>query len=114
MKNKVIIIIVVMIIILFSIIIYLDISKTDAYIIKKGYKLFGEEYCTFYLSTENIFLFNDPEHPIMAGTAITWYKCKLCNKKYEHPNTAIPKICSNCRTITNRCRSCGKLQVDNN
>ena len=80
-------------------------SKDD--IISKGNKIFGTDYCP---KNNNDYLYEDIDHHALAGQAITTYKCKICNKKYEHPSTAIPKICSSCADITGRCKDCGKLK----
>ena len=103
---------------LLGVTIYLDINKSEYYIIKRGYKLFGDNSCPkssneIYYKNDVPFFYEDSEHPVTVGQAVTDYKCELCNKKYVHPNTGIPKICSTCSTITNRCMSCGKLQIDN-
>lgn len=99
MKKKIVISVIFAIIIILGTIFYftniLDINK-------KASILFGNDYCS-----------NDYRYEL-AGTALTNYRCKLCNKKNTHSTTATPKICSTCATATNRCRDCGKLKNENN
>ena len=108
MKKKNIIILIFLIIAILVISIFLVINnrilsrKND--IISKGNKIFGTDYC------DNNYLYGDYDHPTIAGEAFTPYICKICNKEYEHPNTATPKICSSCADITGRCMQCGKLK----
>jgi len=80
-------------------------NKDD--IISKGNRMFGDDYCP---KDNNDYLYEDYEHQRVAGEAITPYKCKICNKNYDYPNTNIPKICSSCANITGRCMQCGKLK----
>lgn len=107
MKKRIIIglIIVVIIALIVVLFFYINNEYSDDYIISKGYIIFGSDYCP-----QNDFFYGDAEHPMVAGAAFTPYKCQLCNKKYQYPNTAIPKICSSCATITGRCMQCGKLK----
>lgn len=76
-------------------------------IIIKGNILFGKGYCP---KDREDYSYEDYNHQMVAGQAFTQYRCKLCNKKYSHPTTATPKICSSCAEITGRCKDCGKLQ----
>mgnify|MGYP000058272472 FL=1 len=86
---------------------YINNTYSDDNIISKGYKIYGSDYCS---KDDDNPMHEDSEHRMLAGTAITPYKCQLCNKKYQNPNTAIPKICSSCANITGRCMQCGKLK----
>lgn len=104
MKKKVIIVITVFIVVALGIVVFYHLDRD---IIARGNKIFGKDYCQKNNKGD---LHEDREHPMNAGQAITPYKCKLCRKKYEHPNTATPKICPSCATMTQRCRSCGKLK----
>lgn len=105
MKKKIIVgVIITVIIILLSSIVLFSINKTDNDFSKKAYKLFGDDYC------QNTFNNIDDEHTEIAGMAFTSYNCEICNQKYEHPNTATPKICYTCANATNRCEYCGKLK----
>ena len=109
MKKKNIIILIFLIILIISIFLVINnrvLSREDD-IISKGNRIFGTDYCP---KKNNDDLYEDYNHPMMAGQAFTPYKCKICNKKYEHHNTAIPKICSSCADITGRCMQCGKLK----
>ena len=110
MKNKIVIGIIIVTIILLITIAFLSINvgvnKSDNYISEKGYKIFGSNYCSKH-STD--YFYEDNEHSMISGQAFTSYECNLCNKKYNHPNTGTPKICSKCATITNRCTDCGML-----
>lgn len=106
MKKKIVIFLILIIIMILGIVIFFSINSTDN-IDKKGEQLFGKSYCP---KKSNDYRYEDYEHPMIAGMALTDYKCKLCNKKYTHPNTATPKICSACATATNRCQYCGKLK----
>lgn len=110
MKKKIIIGLIVVAIVILSIIVFLNINNSDNDIISKGYKIFGSDYCP---RNHNDYFYEDNEHPMMAGQAITTYKCEICNKKYQHRNTATPKICSSCSAITGRCMDCGKLKNEN-
>ena len=103
MKKKVCIFITAIILILLCVIAFGVTRKTDNDINKKGTELFGNDYCNRKFE-------GDSEHSDIAGMAFTLYTCEICNKTYEHPNTATPKICSTCATITNRCQYCGKLE----
>lgn len=98
MKKKIIFLIVVIVIILLGISLYIIKNSTD--IKAKGNKLFGKEYCD-----ENVY-----EHFRSGGDAFTKYTCPLCDREYNNPDTAVPKICSSCATITGRCMDCGKLK----
>ena len=106
MKNKILIGVIIVTINLLITIVFLSINKSDNFISKKGYIIFGNDKCP-----RNSFYYTDDEHPDVAATVVTSYKCKLCNKKYDHPDAATPKICSTCATITNRCDYCGKLNT---
>jgi len=108
MKKKIIIGVIIVAIVALITIIFLMVKNSDNYIKQKADKIFGSNYCP-----KNDFFYSDNEHPAIAGQAITSYKCKLCNKKYEYKNTAIPKICPSCATITRRCMDCGKLENNN-
>ena len=109
MKKKIIIglifILVISLIVAIILLIRNKVVNDDNYIIKKGNKIFGTEYCP-----SDSFFYNDSDHHSIAGQAITPYKCKICNKEYNYPNTAIPKICPSCAEITGRCMACGKLK----
>ena len=109
MKKRIIIglIIIAIIALIVVLFFYINNAYSDEYIISKGYNIFGSDYCP---KDDDNLMYEDSEHPMFAGQAITPYKCQLCNKKYEHHNTAIPKICSSCATITGRCMQCGKLK----
>ena len=111
MKNKIIIGLIIIEIIAIILIVTFYINNvyvySDDFIISKGYKIFGSDYCTKDNDSQ---LHEDLEHSMWAGAAITPYKCQLCNKKYQHPNTAITKICYSCANITGRCMQCGKLK----
>ena len=100
MKKKISIFIIVMLLILLCAIAFFIKNKTDNNIKQKAYGLFGNDYCSNEKSEESG----------ITGMAMTPYKCKLCNKKYEHPNTTTPIICFTCATTTNRCQYCGKLE----
>ena len=106
-----------MLIILINGIIYFYITKTDTYIIKTGYKLFGSEYCNiedgYYSNILTRSFIEDSKHPVTGGCALTDYRCKLCKKKYTSSTTITPEICSACAIITNRCSDCGKLKNKN-
>ena len=108
--KKISVIFIIIAITLFTIIFYLDTNKSDDYIIKKGYKLFGEDICpiTNDMSVEEII--KDNEHFYSSSPAFCKYRCKLCNKQYTSDYTPGPIFCSKCRTITNRCSKCGKLK----
>lgn len=108
MKKKIIIGVIIVAIVALITIIFLMMKNSDNYIKQKADKIFGSNYCP-----RNSFRYSDNEHLAIAGQAMTPYKCKLCNKKYVHTNTAIPKICSSCATITGRCMVCGKLENNN-
>ncbi len=41
-----------------------------------------------------------------AGQAFTDWSCKLCGKLSSHPNTAVPKLCSECADAYDLCSSC--------
>ena len=109
MKKRIIIglIIIAIIALIVVLFFYINNAYSDEYIISKGYNIFGSDYCP---KDDDNLMYEDSEHPMFAGQAITPYKCQLCNKKYEHHNTAIPKICSSCATITGRCMQCGELK----
>ena len=70
---------------------------TDDTKIKKGYEIFGKDYCKGHS-------FFEP-----AGQAFTSWTCMICGSKGEHHNTATPTICYACSTATDRCSKCGKL-----
>jgi len=106
MKKKLIIFAILTIIIILGTVIFFNINKTDN-INKKGSILFGNDYCP---KKSDDYLYEDYNHPMYAGMALTDYRCKLCNQTHTHPNTATPKICSSCATATNRCMYCGKLE----
>lgn len=42
----------------------------------------------------------------LAGQAFTWYKCECCGAEAQHPNTRVPKLCSQCATTYKCCRRC--------
>lgn len=110
MKKKVIIGISIIAIVVFIIVIFFivnNITHSDNYIISKGYKIFGSDYCP---NDDENPGYEDSEHPMYAGATITPYRCQLCNEMYNNSNTAIPKICSSCADITGRCMLCGKLK----
>lgn len=113
MKKKIIIglIIIAIIVVIVVLFFYIKNIYSDKYIISKGYNIFGSDYCHCHQADDNP-MYGDSEYPKLkgGGSAITPYKCQLCNKKYKHPNTAIPKICSSCADITGRCMDCGKLK----
>lgn len=109
MKKKFIIFVIVTILIILGFVAFFSINKTDN-IDKKGEILFGKSYCS---KKSDDYHYEDYEHPMIGGMALTEYKCKLCNKKYTHSNTATPEICSACATATNRCQDCGKLKNEN-
>ncbi len=106
MNRKIIIGIIVVAIVILVALVFLNMNNSNNGIISKGYKLFGNEYCPM----NNDFRYADSEHPMIAGDAVKDYKCQLCKKKYTHPNTATPKICSSCAEITGRCMYCGKFE----
>lgn len=112
MKKKIIIgimiVLILLMLILLSTLVLSRVNKTDIDVNKEGNKIFGEEYCS-----KNCLNNNDGKYSGIAGMAFTTYECEICNKKYEHPNTATPKICSTCAIKTNRCEYCGKLKNEN-
>ena len=83
-----------------------------------GYMIFGNEQCTWYNArmkqdnkkTIDNLLYEDKDHPIMGGAAITNWKCKLCLRGGESTTTVTPKLCELCSKLTNRCSECGKLK----
>lgn len=68
--------------------------------IKKGYQVLGEDYCEGHSLSR------------IAGDALTPWTCKICGYSAVNPDTAAPKICSECAEITKRCMTCGKLKSD--
>ena len=98
MKKKLIIGVIIVVTVVLITSIFLIVRNSDNYIKQKADKIFGRNYCFDYNSV------------VIAGDAMTPYKCKLCNKEYVHTTTATPEICSSCATITGRCMTCGKLE----
>ena len=45
--------------------------------------------------------------PHIAGQGFTEYSCQHCDLYYTHPNTAVPRLCSDCAKRLNLCKSCG-------
>lgn len=48
---------------------------------------------------------------IVAGQALTEWRCKICKKVDIHSNTAIPELCDKCANATNRCEQCGGIKI---
>jgi hypothetical protein len=105
MRKKVIIGLIVVAIVILIMIVFFGINNSDNAIILRGNIIFGNDYCP-----KNEIFYEDSDHQMNALTVISPYTCKLCQKKYEYPQTPTPKICSSCATITGRCMDCGKLQ----
>lgn len=103
MKKKIVIFVILAVIIVCYIYITNNINK-------KASILFGDDYCP---KKSDDYSYEDYEHSMIAGMALTDYKCELCNRKYTHSNTATPKICPKCAATTNRCSDCGKLEHKN-
>lgn len=72
---------------------------TNEYRIKKGYEIFGDEYCSGHNRFES------------AGQALTPWTCKICGYHDVNSNTNVPTICVECANITSRCMECGKLEI---
>ena len=102
-KSKKIIIVIAIIIVVFVILI-----NTSFYKIQKANMIYGKEYCT--KNEKQSSLYEDKEHPLYGGDAITMYRCKICGTIKQNSTTSTPKICTECATITNRCQQCGKLK----
>ncbi len=47
---------------------------------------------------------------IIAGQALTEWRCIICKRADIHPNTAVPVLCKNCANATNRCEQCGGIK----
>lgn len=112
MKNaKIILIVFIAIIIIIGI--YFGIKllfHNDNSKIQKGYKIYGSDICSRVTNNkEKKLLYEDSEHPIFGGCAITAWECAICGKTGESSTTVTPKLCSECADITNRCSTCGKL-----
>ena len=109
MKNaKIILIVLITIIIIIAI--YLGIKLFDNSKIQKGYEIYGSEICSRVTNNkEKELMYQDSEHPLIGGTAITAWECAICGKADESPTTCTPALCSECAYITNRCSTCGKL-----
>lgn len=112
-KNKKIIIIIVSIFVL-----YLIYDFTPLIKVPLGYMILGNEQCTWYNArmkredkkTNDVLLYEDRDHPMYGGDAITNWKCKLCLRGGESSTTVTPKLCELCSKLTNRCSECGKLE----
>ncbi|MBR0491006.1 MAG: hypothetical protein IJJ82_03045 [Clostridia bacterium] len=112
-KKKKIIIIIILILGLYLIYDFTPIIKVPL-----GYMIFGNEQCTWYnarMKQNNKkeiddLLYEDRDHPMMGGCAITKWKCKLCLRGGESSTTVTPKLCDLCSKLTNRCSECGKLR----
>ena len=105
MKKKILVLIIVGLCIICSLIILLlnkknndtsTMSKEDRR--KIGYEIFGDDFCKGHDPLER------------AGLAITGWKCKICGKTDDYPNTATPILCSECASATGRCEKCGKFK----
>ena len=68
--------------------------------INKGFKIFGNDYCTGHI------------HTGIVGFGSTTWKCDICGYEKTYGNTDVPTICGDCARITNRCLECGKLTID--
>lgn len=97
-KNKKIILIIA-IIICIIILIWLNMDKLmpNELRIRRGYKIFGNDYCNGH-SKE------------YAVAALAPWRCEICGYKDVHSNGAYPRICSKCASVTGRCMKCGKLE----
>jgi hypothetical protein len=60
----------------------------------------GECHACFYLRGQ------------ICGQAFTSYKCRLCEQEFQHPNTAVPKLCGPCAEREGRCRRCCALILE--
>lgn len=91
--------------------------NTDEAKIKKGYRKFGDEKCSL-LSVGNgagsgvPILLGDEEHPNVGLTVVTKWRCNICGKLDTHGSSPAPKLCNLCSGITNRCETCGKLNIE--
>lgn len=68
-----------------------------AFCVIKGNVVFGRDYC-------------DTDHFLeFGGDAFTDWECAICGKNGTNPDTNVPKLCTKCYLLTNRCHECGKL-----
>jgi len=101
-KKKILLLLLLIISIVIIIITFFILRNNNDSRIKKGYEIFGNDYC------------NGHSPFVEAGQAFTGYTCKICGYEGDHPNTAVPTICSECAKITGRCSNCGKLLKNSN
>ena len=50
--------------------------------------------------------------PSIAGDAISYGNCQVCNKKMTFPNTNVDDLCASCSAKTKRCKYCGEQITD--
>lgn len=73
----------------------------DTEIIKKGYELFGDDYCLGHNTLE------------LAGDAFGGWDCALCGRNTWDAQMPGYVLCYSCEKVTGRCHKCGKLLRDN-
>ena len=108
----------IIIIIISIFVLYLIYDFTPLIKVPLGYMIFGDESCTKYNArmkqddkkVNDVLLYEDRNHPIYGGDAITNWKCKLCLRRGESSTTETPELCGLCSKLTNRCSECGKLK----
>lgn len=106
-KKKILIIITIIITLVIAIFIGLMIyTSTDEYIISKGYKIYGSDYCPNKGRSLEYPIKGHEPYDIAIASEI---KCGLCKKKFWLGGTGA-SICNRCLKITNRCYKCGKLK----
>ena len=97
MKKKVLGIALAIIVVIAAIIVFNCIKKNDAWKIRKGNEIFGNEICQGH------------EHEV-GLTVMTSFKCKICEKQSESGHAPASVICKLCADITGRCTECGKIK----
>ena len=100
MKNKKILLVLLLIMSITIVFITIFITKNNNNInskIKKGYEIFGNDYCKGHDQFETV------------GHAFTSWTCAICGYSGIHHNTGTPTICHECANVTGRCSECGKL-----
>lgn len=104
MKNKKILLLLLLIISIIIIIIAFFIIRnnninTDDSKIKKGYEIFGSDYCNGH-----------GQDPIIVDGWPSYSTCKICGieKHNDVPHSDFT-ICTECAKITGRCSKCGKI-----
>lgn len=103
MKNKKIlfIILICVFIIVVSIFFLIRKNNTNNAIIKKGYELFGNEYCNCNRNKNTV---------IIVDGWPSYSTCKICGiTKHNDAAYSDFTICNECAKITGRCSKCGKL-----